>query len=125
MRDVENVCDEADVDAFGTDADVQVAEGRGMGRDRSRDAKERRHQCRECQQPVVKVWLHSTGDASSTHPNAGAALGTRRWLRCSSLKYSRYSRSSRLASEAPRPSRCDARLSPRAASGFMRRARQW
>ena len=36
--------------------------------------------------------------------------------RCSSLKYSRYSRSSRLASEAPRPSRCDARLSPRAAS---------
>src|SRR6266699_588811 len=38
-----------------------------------------------------------------------------RWLRCSSLKYSRYSRSSRLASGAPRPSRCDARLSPRAA----------
>ena len=38
-----------------------------------------------------------------------------RWRRCSSLKYSRYSRSSRLASGAPRPSRCDARLSPRAA----------
>src|SRR5882724_6433212 len=38
-----------------------------------------------------------------------------RWLRCSSLKYSRYSRSSRLAIGAPRPSRCDARLSPRAA----------
>src|SRR5438445_5911805 len=37
-----------------------------------------------------------------------------RWLRCSSLKYSRYSRSSRLAIGAPRPSRCDARLSPRA-----------
>ena len=37
-----------------------------------------------------------------------------RGLRCSSLKYSRYSRSSRLASGAPRPSRCDARLSPRA-----------
>src|SRR5437867_5290179 len=36
-----------------------------------------------------------------------------RWRRCSSLKYSRYSRSSRLAGEAPRPSRCDARLSPR------------
>src|SRR5712691_13543492 len=36
--------------------------------------------------------------------------------RCSSLKYSRYSRSSRLASGAPRPSRCDARLSPRAAN---------
>src|SRR5207237_626953 len=36
-------------------------------------------------------------------------------LRCSSLKYSRYSRSSRLAGGAPRPSRCDARLSPRAA----------
>src|SRR5262245_12743646 len=37
-----------------------------------------------------------------------------RWLRCSSLKYSRYSRSSRLAIEAPRSSRCDARLSSRA-----------
>src|SRR6266850_565519 len=42
------------------------------------------------------------------------------WLRCSSLKYSRYSRSSRLAGGAPRPSRCDARLSPRAA-GQLRR----
>src|SRR6266852_3707459 len=40
-----------------------------------------------------------------------------RRLRCSSLKYSRYSRSSRLAREAPRPSRCDARLSPRAVNG--------
>src|SRR6266850_1180566 len=38
-----------------------------------------------------------------------------RGLRCSSLKYSRYSRSSRLARGAPRPPRCDARLSPRAA----------
>src|SRR5687768_13439952 len=37
-----------------------------------------------------------------------------RWRRCSSLKYSRYSRSSRLASGAPRPSRCDAGVSPRA-----------
>src|SRR5712691_5529659 len=26
-------------------------------------------------QPVVKVWLHSTGDASPSHPNAAAALG--------------------------------------------------
>jgi len=42
--------------------------------------------------------------------------GPRRRLRCSSLKYSRYSRSSRLAGGAPRPSRCDARLSPRAAN---------
>jgi type I restriction enzyme S subunit len=41
-----------------------------------------------------------------------------RRLRCSSLKYSRYSRSSRLAGGAPRPSRCDARLSPRAANGW-------
>src|SRR3989475_6277593 len=40
-----------------------------------------------------------------------------RRLRCSSLKYSRYSRSSRLAGGAPRPSRCDARLSPRAVKG--------
>src|SRR6266851_572036 len=28
------------------------------------------------EQPVVKVWLHSTGDASPPHPNAAAALGT-------------------------------------------------
>src|SRR6266849_1508039 len=38
-----------------------------------------------------------------------------RGLRYSSFKYSRYSQSSRLARGAPRPSRCDARLSPRAA----------
>jgi len=44
--------------------------------------------------------------------------GPRGWLRCSSLKYSRYSRSSRLAIGAPRPSRCDGRHSPRAARGF-------
>src|SRR5205814_105972 len=44
--------------------------------------------------------------------------GPRRRLRCSSLKYSRYSRSSRLACGAPRPSRCDARLSPRAVKVF-------
>src|SRR3989442_9286379 len=37
-----------------------------------------------------------------------------RRLRCSSRKSSRYSRSSRRAGGAPRPSRCDARLSPRA-----------
>ena len=37
-----------------------------------------------------------------------------RWLRGSSLTYSRYARSSRLAIGAPRPSRCDARLAPRA-----------
>ena len=36
--------------------------------------------------------------------------------RCSSLKYSRYYRSSRLAIRAPRPSRCNAGLAPRAAS---------
>src|SRR2546426_3564505 len=42
-----------------------------------------------------------------------------RRLRCSSLKYSRYSRSSRLAGGAPRPSRCDARLSPRAVKGRL------
>ena len=39
-----------------------------------------------------------------------------RGLRCSSFKYRPYSQSSRLARGAPRPSRCDARLSPRAAS---------
>src|SRR5712692_8334339 len=40
--------------------------------------------------------------------------GPRRRRRCSSFKYSRYSQSSRLAGGAPRSSRCDARLSPRA-----------
>src|SRR5438874_558334 len=39
-----------------------------------------------------------------------------RGLRCSSLKYSRYSRPSRLARGAPRTSRCDGRVSPRTAS---------
>ena len=39
-----------------------------------------------------------------------------RGLRCSSRKYSWYSRSSRLAREAPRPYRCDAGLSRRTAS---------
>jgi outer membrane protein len=38
-------------------------------------------------------------------------------LRCSSLKNSPYSRSSRLAIRAPRPSRCDAGVPPRAARG--------
>ena len=36
------------------------------------------------------------------------------WRRCSSRKYSPYSRSSRLARRAPRPSRCHAGPSPRA-----------
>src|ERR1700681_385667 len=40
---------------------------------------------------------------------------------CSSLKYSRYSRSSRLASRAHRRPRCDAGLSPRAARPIRRR----
>ena len=39
-----------------------------------------------------------------------------RGLRCSSFKYSRHSRSSRLAHGAPRRPRCDAGVSPRAAS---------
>src|SRR5687767_13398753 len=37
-------------------------------------------------------------------------------MRCFSLEYSRYSRSSRLARQAPRPSRCHAALPPRAPS---------
>ena len=41
--------------------------------------------------------------------------GPRGWLRCFSLKYSRYSRSSRLASRAPHRSRCDDGVAPRAA----------
>ncbi len=44
------------------------------------------------------------------------------WRRCSSLKYWPHSRSSRLASRAPRPSRCDAARPPRTASA-ARRAR--
>src|SRR5713101_9190994 len=48
--------------------------------------------------------------------------------RCSSFKYSRYSQSSRLAGGAPRSSRCNARLSPRAVescSGRLREQRLW
>ena len=50
--------------------------------------------------------------------------GPRRQRRCSSFKYSRYSQLSRLAGGAPRSSRCDARLSPRAAKvvGSQRRS---
>jgi lipopolysaccharide/colanic/teichoic acid biosynthesis glycosyltransferase/glycosyltransferase involved in cell wall biosynthesis len=44
------------------------------------------------------------------------------WRRCSSFKYSRYSQSSRLAIGAPRLSRCDAGLPPRAAGSVMKRA---
>ena len=95
-------------------------------------------------QPVLNVWLHSgpptrlprwgprsTGDASPPPHRAEkrAAGAPARGLRCSSFKYSRYSQSSRLppqraqnarrgprlARGAPRPSRCSARLSPRAA----------
>src|SRR5712691_8155087 len=51
-------------------------------------------------------WCKSDCSRSALHPV---------WLRCSSLKYSRYSRSSRLASRAHRRPRCDAGLSPRAA----------
>jgi len=50
--------------------------------------------------------------------------GPRRGLRCSSFKYWRYSQSSRLARGAPRPCRCDARLSPRAASSRRGRSRR-
>src|SRR5947209_4014566 len=75
------------------------------------------------------------------HPQAPTTRlprwGPRCWLRCSSFKYSRYchptaqttrgggpgSRSSRLAIVAPRPSRCDARLSPRAARNGQMLAR--
>jgi hypothetical protein len=46
-----------------------------------------------------------------------------RGLRCSSIKYRRYSQSSRLAREAPHPSRCDARLPPRAAMAGLWRSR--
>src|SRR5207247_6755686 len=35
-----------------------------------------RHSVDRAHQPVVKVWLDSTGDASPPHPNAAAALGT-------------------------------------------------
>src|SRR6266853_233632 len=48
--------------------------------------------------------------------------GPRRRRRCSSFKYSRYSQSSRLAGGAPRSSRCDARLSPRAVEPSAARA---
>jgi hypothetical protein len=52
-------------------------------------------------------WCNSGCIRPAMHP---------RGLRCSSFKYSRYSQSSRLARGAPRRSRCDAGLAPRAAS---------
>ena len=47
-----------------------------------------------------------------------------RGLRCSSFKYRRYSQTSRLVREAPRPSLCNVRLSPRAASRSRKRVEQ-
>ena len=46
--------------------------------------------------------IFRAGHPSST-PTRLPRWGPRGWRRCSSLKYSRYSRSSRLASRAPRP----------------------
>ena len=66
---------------------------------RRRDRDRRR---RAPSQPVVEVPLHST----AMHPAP---------RRCSSVKYSRYFPSSRLAGWAPRRPRCHAGLSPRAA----------
>ena len=48
-----------------------------------------------------------------------------RWRRCSALKYVRYSRLSRLAIAAPRPSRCHAPLVPRTASSDSVRLLRW
>ena len=53
-------------------------------------------------------WCNSICIRTAMHP---------RWLRCSSFKYSRYSQSSRLAIGAPRRSRCDDGVAPRAANG--------
>ena len=44
-------------------------------------------------------WRNSGCIRAAMHPG---------WLRCSSLTYAQYARSSRLASRAPRRSRCDA-----------------
>ncbi len=57
-------------------------------------------------------------DASSNTSVLATAPTTRGWGHPSQVdsQHSRYSRSSRLASRAPRPSRCDAALAPRAAS---------
>jgi hypothetical protein len=51
----------------------------------------------------------------STPPRRKRAVGAPGWRRCSSFKYYRYAQSSRLASGALRPPRCDAALAPRAA----------
>jgi len=45
---------------------------------------------------------HSRAGHPACHPGAAAASGAPACLRCSSLKYSRYSRSSRLTIRAPR-----------------------
>src|SRR5947208_6602957 len=51
--------------------------------------------------------------------------GPRFWLRCSSLKYSRYSRSSRLAIRAHRRPRCSGGLPPRTADVGVRASAAW
>src|SRR6266849_8658146 len=48
-----------------------IAIARGVGEDEAAI-----HESAAAQQPVVKVWPHSTGDASFLHPNAAAASGT-------------------------------------------------
>src|SRR5947208_8614062 len=66
-------------------------------------------------------WSKSGCIRRTMHPQATPTRlprwGPRRRRRCSSFKYSRYSQSSRRAGGAPRSSRCDARLSPRAVRG--------
>src|SRR6266852_8598950 len=87
---------------------------------------------------ISSPWSKSSCIRRAMHPRSTPTplprWGPRGWLRCSSLKYSRYchptaqntrgggpgSRSSRLATGVPRWSRCDARLSPRAAGAALR-----
>ena len=76
-----------------------------------------------CPPPGEQPGSHSTiRGLASPWCNSGCiprAMHPRR-RRCSSLKYAEYSRSSRLAGVAPRPSRCDAGIAPRTASCYSR-----
>src|SRR5439155_15797442 len=56
-----------------------------------------------CQCPEYEVAYQPAGRGIPPPPQRGCRVGDPGpWRRCSSLKYSRYSRSSRLASRAPR-----------------------
>ncbi len=98
-----------------------VGRRRRMGRARPTRPSPASGRCRSWSARTRNPWWKCRCIRRTMHPA---------WRRCSSVEYSRYSPSSRLASRAPRPSRCDAALPPRAPnpmpiSGIRRRPRPW